>query len=144
MVAMLLRLFFEYFGDTSLIAEKGVERIGFLVGFLPPASSADAYIHFVSVHPVHRQSGIGRRLSETFFDIARRANRSRVCCVTSAVNQHSIAFHRAMGFAMKPSETTVNGLPYLRDYDGTGEDRVVFVKPLDPLVVSTSESRECP
>lgn len=137
MAAMLPRLFFEYFADTSLIAEEDDERIGFLVGFLPPAPSADAYIHFVGVHPDHRQSGIGRRLYETFFDLDRCANRTRVCCVTSPVNQRSIAFHLAMGFAVKPSESSINGLPYQPGYDGPGEDRVVFVKQLDPSVVSS-------
>ncbi|MBM4075375.1 MAG: GNAT family N-acetyltransferase [Planctomycetes bacterium] len=136
MAAMLPRLFFNYFGSTSLIAEQDGERIGFLVGFMPPAPSTHAYIHFVGVDPDSRQAGVGRALYEAFFDLARSANRTKVCCVTSPVNQRSIAFHCAMGFDMKPSQTTIDGLPYHPDYDGPGEDRVVFVKPLDPSPVS--------
>lgn len=45
---------------------------------------------------------------------------------------------------MKPSATTIDGLPYHPDYDGPGEDRVVFAKPLEPSVVSTRESMKIP
>lgn len=69
MSAMLPRLFFEYFSDTSLIAEASGERIGFLVGFMPPTPSADAYVHFVGVHPDYRHAGVGRALYEAFFDL---------------------------------------------------------------------------
>ncbi len=64
------------------------------------------------------QTGIGRAFYEAFFELARRVNRTIVCCVMLPVNQRSIAFHRAMGFAMKPSETTIDGLQYYQDYDG--------------------------
>ena len=42
-----------------------------------------------------------------------------------------IAFHTRMGFAPKASETRLaDGIPYLADYDGPGEHRVVFAKQL--------------
>jgi ribosomal protein S18 acetylase RimI-like enzyme len=137
--AMLPRLFFEYFASTSLIAEADGERIGFLVGFLPPVPSTDAYIHFVGVRPGSRQAGIGRAIYKAFFDLACFENRARVCCVTSPANQRSIAFHLAMGFAIKPSQTTIDGLPFHPDYDGPGEDRIVFVKLLNSPPVSTGK-----
>lgn len=111
---------------------------------LSAASSFVPRLNFVGVHPDSRQAGVGRALYDAFFDLARSANRTRVCCVTSPVNQSSIAFHRAMGFDVKPSQTTIDGLPYHPDYDGPGEDRVVFVKPLDPSVASTIETVERP
>jgi hypothetical protein len=55
--------------------------------------------------------------------------RSVVRCVTSPINAQSIAFHTRMGFVPKPSATlNENGVPYIADYDGPGEDRVVFTK----------------
>ena len=79
------------------------------------------YIHFVGVSPEHRGGGLGRRLYERFFEDARAAGRTRVTCVTSPVNEGSVAFHEALGFT---SERVAH------DYDGPGEDRVLFVKTL--------------
>ena len=42
-----------------------------------------------------------------------------VRAVTSPVNTASIAFHRALGFAVSPVEP---------DYDGPGHDRVCFTR----------------
>lgn len=42
-------------------------------------------------------------------------------CVTSPVNQGSVAFHKALGFEVEK---------LAEDYDGPGEDRVLFVKRL--------------
>jgi len=66
-------------------------------------------------------SGIGRELYERFFALMRADGRSLVHAVTSPVNKGSIAFHQAMGFSA--SEPVV-------DYDGPGQDRVVFTRSL--------------
>lgn len=54
-----------------------------------------------------------------------------VRCVTSPVNQSSIAFHLRMGFSAEPNKNSVDGLPVAKDYDGAGGDRVLFYKRLD-------------
>jgi hypothetical protein len=46
------------------------------------------------------------------------------------VNKNSIAFHLGIGFEIEPSATLINGVPTHRDYDGPGQDRVLFVKRL--------------
>src|ERR1700748_2883219 len=51
MAGMLPRLFFEHFTDTCFAAERDGELAGFLVGFLSQSRPAEAYIHFVGVHP---------------------------------------------------------------------------------------------
>lgn len=48
---MLPKLFFDHFTDTSLIAEKDGEILGFLIGFLSQSLTDESYIHFVGVHP---------------------------------------------------------------------------------------------
>ena len=122
MAPMLPRLFFVHFEATSYVVDDGDGQLAaFLIGFLSQTDPAEAYIHFVGVSPEHRGGGLGRQLYERFFEDARAAGRTRVTCVTSPVNEGSVAFHEALGFT---SESVAH------DYDGPGEDRVLFVKTL--------------
>jgi ribosomal protein S18 acetylase RimI-like enzyme len=122
MAPMLPKLFFLHFEGTSFVAEdeKG-DLTGFLCGFLSQTDEDEAYIHFVGVTPDHRGEGLGRALYERFFDEVRAHGRTVVRCVTSPVNQNSVAFHEALGFEMDR---------VVEDYDGPGEDRVLLVKRL--------------
>jgi len=120
MAPMLPRLFFVHFEGTSYVVDDDEGQLAaFLIGFLSQTDPDEAYIHFVGVAPEHRGEGLGRRLYERFFDDARAAGRLRVRCVTSPANTQSVAFHEALGFAAER---------IARDYDGPGEDRVLFVK----------------
>jgi predicted GNAT superfamily acetyltransferase len=118
---MLPKLFFVHFGDTSFVVERDGELVGFLIGFLSQTETDEAYVHFVGVSPGERGSGLGRTLYERFFAVARENGRTRVSCVTSPLNEGSIAFHRSLGF--EPSRPQPG-------YDGPGEDRVVLSRPL--------------
>ena len=122
MRAMLPRLFFEHFRDTSFVAEDDGELVGFLCGFLSQTHPDQAYVHFVGVRPDRRGSGLGRELYERFFAAARAADRSIVRCVTGPVNRASIAFHRGLGFEVEAE---------VADYDGAGAARVLLRKRLD-------------
>ena len=123
MAPMLPRLFFVHFEGTSYVVDDGDgQLVAFLIGFLSQTDPDEAYIHFVGVSPEHRGGGLGRQLYERFFEDARAAGRTRVTCVTSPVNEGSVAFHEALGFI---SERVAH------DYDGPGEDRVLFVKTLE-------------
>jgi ribosomal protein S18 acetylase RimI-like enzyme len=121
MAAMLPRLFFEHFGDTSFVAENDGELAGFLCGFLSQSEAHAAYVHFVGVAPTMRGSGLARTLYECFFEVARAHGRDVVQAVTSPVNTTSVAFHRAMGFEVREP---------VPGYDGPGEDRVRLTKRL--------------
>ncbi|MCK2217619.1 GNAT family N-acetyltransferase [Actinomadura sp. ATCC 31491] len=137
------RLFLDHFHRTSLIAstpepttslsepttsppgpaslsESG-EMTGFLIGFLSPSAEHEAYIHFVGVSPRARGAGLARTLYETFFDLARKHDRSVVKAITSPLNTTSIAFHQRMGF-------TVQGP--LPAYNGPGTTLMTFERPL--------------
>lgn len=127
---MLPKLFFIHFRETSFIAETAGEIDGFLIGFLSQSVAAEAYIHFVGVHPAARQRGIGRTLYTRFFSTVQQLGCKQVRCVTSPHNQQSIAYHQRMGFVAESGDAQVGAIPYWRDYDGAGEDRVVFVKQL--------------
>jgi len=119
MAAMLPKLFFVHFRDTSFVAEESGRLVGFLCGFRSQSYDDEAYIHFVGVDPAQRAAGLGRALYERFF--AAVAPRTVVRAVTSPVNERSVAFHRALGFEVERVDES---------YDGAGEARVLLVKHL--------------
>src|SRR4029077_13874733 len=68
MAAMLPKLFFVHFRDTSFVAEDDDGSLaGVLCGFRSQTFADEAYIHFVGVDPTRRAGGLGRALSERFF-----------------------------------------------------------------------------
>jgi ribosomal protein S18 acetylase RimI-like enzyme len=123
---MLPRLFFEHFGDTSFVVEEDDSVVGFLVGFVSPTRPGEAYIHFVGVRPDRRGRGLARDLYAHFFDVVAARGCRTVGCITAPLNAGSVAFHRAMGFELVEGDTVVGGVPIHTEYDGPGEDRVVF------------------
>jgi GNAT superfamily N-acetyltransferase len=130
MRGLLPRLFFDHFADTSLVAEDDGRLIGFLIGFRSPARAGEAYIHFVGVHPGHRQRGVARALYTRFFALMQQQGCVSARCITALINRASIAFHTRMGFALEPGATTIAGVAFTPAYDGPGHDRVQFVKRL--------------
>jgi ribosomal protein S18 acetylase RimI-like enzyme len=116
MAAMLPKLFFVHFRDTSFVAEDDDGSLaGFLCGFRSQTYADEAYIHFVGVDPGRRAAGLGRALYERFFEAVRE--RSVVRAVTSPLNERSVAFHQALGFEVERIDD---------DYDGRGEARVLL------------------
>jgi ribosomal protein S18 acetylase RimI-like enzyme len=117
MRALLPRLFFDHFHDTSVAAVDGSgQLVGFLVGFLSPAEPDLGYVHFIGVDPQLRGAGLGRRLHTRFAEIVAAAGRSCIEAVTSPANTGSVAFHTALGFS-----ATLDP-----DHDGAGRPLVVF------------------
>ena len=119
MAAMLPKLFFVHFRDTSFVAEEDGHVVAFLCGFRSQTHDDEAYIHFVGVDPLQRGAGLGRELYERFFSAV--APRTTVRAVTSPVNARSVAFHQALGFEVERVD---------EDYDGRGEARVLLKKRL--------------
>lgn len=130
MADMLPKLFFVHFRPTSFVAEHNNRIVGFVVGFVSQTFPEEAYIHFVGVHPDFRKAELGRALYERFFSSAAKLGCHTVRCVTSPINKSSISFHRSMGFSAENSEKIVDDIPVAKEYDGKGEDRVLFFKNL--------------
>jgi predicted GNAT superfamily acetyltransferase len=126
---MLPRLFFQHFTDTSFIAEDDDGLAGFLVGFLSSAQPGVAYIHFVGVRRDRRRTGLAAELYRRFFAQATAAGCHRVEAITGPPNRRSQAFHVAMGFTAT-GDTEIDGVAAWRDYDGPGQHRVAFARPL--------------
>ncbi|GLL02260.1 GNAT family N-acetyltransferase [Dactylosporangium matsuzakiense] len=129
--ALLPRLYFQHFTDTSRIVEDDGALVAFLIGFLSPARPDEAYVHFVGVDPARQGQGLGRDLYEWFFALARGRGRTVVRAITSAGNAGSHAFHTRMGFVAQPGPRQFEGRPVQPDYDGPGLDRVAFVRHLE-------------
>src|SRR5262245_57712881 len=122
MAPMLPRLFFVHFEGTSYVMDDDDGQLAaFLIGFLSQADPEEAYIHFVGVSPEHRGEGLGRQLYERFFAEASAHGRRRVRCGRCPATEQSVASHKALGLDVSK---------VARDYDGPGEDRVLFLKQL--------------
>lgn len=116
MAVLLPRLFLEHFAGTSLVAEDDDGRLaGFLVGFDSPDHPGESYVHFLGVRPDQRGAGLGRVLHDRFAREAFERGRATVRCVTSTVNEASVAFHTSIGFV-------VDGIDRPRVLAGDGAD----------------------
>nr|WGD66408.1 GNAT family N-acetyltransferase [Bacillus velezensis] len=122
------RLFFEHFQDTSFITYEPEGMTGFLIGFQSQSDPETAYIHFSGVHPDFRKMQIGKQLYDRFMETVKNRGCTKVNCVTAPVNKVSIAYHTKLGFEVEKGTKTVNGIPVFANYDGPGEDRILFVK----------------
>ncbi|HEX4813747.1 MAG TPA: GNAT family N-acetyltransferase [Nonomuraea sp.] len=113
------RLFLDHFHRTSLIAGNPDGMAGFLIAFLSPSASDEAYIHFVGVSPSHRRTGLARTMYEHFFTLARAQGRQVVKAITSSGNATSIAFHTRLAFTPSPP---------IPGYNGPGTELVTFTR----------------
>jgi GNAT superfamily N-acetyltransferase len=126
MADMLPKLFFVHFRNTSFVAEHDGKMVGFVVGFQSQTFPEEAYIHFVGVDPNLRKHGLASALYERFFAAVTALGCRTVRCVTAPINKGSIAFHRRQGFHIEGRAETLDGISFAENYDGTGEDRVLF------------------
>lgn len=131
MADMLPKLFFNHFQNTSYIIEQDNKIIAFLIGFVSQTYPDEAYIHFVGVHPEYRKTGVAKKLYQLFFDNVQQLGCNTIRCVTSPINKTSIAFHTKLGFKVEKGNGEVEGIHVHTNYDGEGQDRVLFVKQLN-------------
>lgn len=124
------RLFLQFFTQTSWIVEDESSEIGaFLIGFRSQDDPDVAYIHFVGVDPELRRSGIASGLYDLFFDEMRTRGCTEVRAITGPFNKRSQAFHVSKGFTPH-GDRDIDGVMAYPDYDGPGEPRVAFSRPL--------------
>ncbi|MRG86013.1 GNAT family N-acetyltransferase [Salinibacillus xinjiangensis] len=128
MTHLLPRFLFDNFYDTSFVIEKDDNIIGFLIGFLSQSNKEEAYIHLVGVNPKNRREGVGSTLYNQFFTTVKKSKVKRVRCITSPVNKNSIDYHTNIGFSIVEGDKLVDEIPVHTNYDGKGNERVLFVK----------------
>jgi hypothetical protein len=59
-----------------------------------------------------------------------KARVKKVRCITSLVNKKSIAYHTNLGFRIVQGDKLIDDIPVHTNYDGKGNERVLFVKNL--------------
>ena len=125
---LVVRSWFRHAGSTSWVAEDAAGLpVGFLIGYRSQDRPTEAVIHLVGVDPGHRRGGIGRALIGSFLaDVARAG--VMVTALGWPDDPIAVAFFRALGFRADdgPGSRNLYGTPAFPDYDGDGEDRVVF------------------
>jgi ribosomal protein S18 acetylase RimI-like enzyme len=101
-----------------LVAEDDGLVVGF-VGYVGPGRDREdifdpswALIRLLSVDPVARGRGIGRALSETGIERARRDGASVIALHTSPVMSVALGMYLRMGFIHTRAIADRNGLPY--------------------------------
>ncbi|MEQ1735694.1 MAG: GNAT family N-acetyltransferase [Rhodoglobus sp.] len=131
MLGMLMpRLFLQFFTQTSWIVESESGDVGaFLIGFRSLDDPEICYIHFVGVDPEVRRTGLATVLYELFFEKMKASGCTEVRAITGSFNRRSQAFHEAMGFTAH-GDREIDGVMAYPDYDGPGEPRVAFTRPL--------------
>ena len=105
---------------------------GFVVAFISQDDPATGYVHMIAANPNRRRKGLGRALyARAFADLEAHGAR-RVTAVTWPCNRQSVAFHLAMGFRIDdgPGTQQIYSITAYPDFDGDGEDRVVFHRDL--------------
>ncbi len=113
--------FFYELGGTALVADRGGEMAGFLLGFVAPKQPPVGYVHLVGIHPEHRRQGVGQRLYEHFGNLSKEAGATQMKAISPVGDEGALRFHVALGFEAEK----------ITDYAGPGRARVVYLRALD-------------
>jgi len=129
------RFLLAHFASTSLLAETAEGKVaGYLIGFMSPDHPEQAVLHTAAVNPNLRRRGIGRELYRRFGDLARDRGATLLVAPVWPGDPIAVAFHRALDFEPRGGDGAVPlyGTLAWPDYDFPGEDRVIFVRRIDP------------
>ena len=120
----------EHFKNTCFIAEDRGAMIGYLLGLRSQSSPDVALVHLVQVAPRLRGNGVGRRMYNQFQAEMKKLGCKTITTHSRPENNSCNRYYRAMGFTAVKDENSVevNGMPCVKDYNGPGKHRVVWVK----------------
>jgi ribosomal protein S18 acetylase RimI-like enzyme len=95
-------LYVHEFGETSVLAERDGEILGYLLGFVN--QDGIGYIHAVAVRRRARGAGLARRMYARFEERVRARGAGGLKAITAPENTGSRAFHEALGFSVEEVE----------------------------------------
>ncbi len=114
-------VWFRQFSDAALAVRAPDGTLGgYLLGCL---TRRVAYVHVVAVRPSMRGMGVARDMYEVVLARAAQLGCLTVEAITTPGNAASLALHQSLGFTATLTS----------DYAGSGQDRVLFVRPAQPL-----------
>ena len=130
--ALVHPMFFYELGKFARVVEdlaNGGRVVGFLLGFIVPASEAMprvdgapahavGYVHLVGIDPPYRRQGVARALYQEFAASCAAAGCHHLKAITNVGNVGSARFHQALGWTGGEDP----------DYAGPGRRRIVFNK----------------
>lgn len=126
------RTWFRHFGGTGWLAEASADRrpLGVLLGLRSADRPSDAAIHVVAVDPAFRRRGIGRDLVERFAAQVAVAGVTSIEATCRPEDRIALAFFAGLGFEpyAGPGSSRIYGVPAFADWEGAGEDRVLFLR----------------
>jgi GNAT superfamily N-acetyltransferase len=111
-------VFFYELGELARVVEQDGIIVGFLLGFLTPASPPVGYVHLLGIHPDYRRRGVGRILYQAFEEDCRERGCHALKGISTVGNEVSLAFHRMLGWDAE----------CIDDYAGPARRRVVYHK----------------
>lgn len=114
------------FGNTAFVIKDNDTVAAYLFGYISQCRPI-GYVHLIAVRKNFQRSGYGKILYDKFVDEAKKADCKYIKAITSLTNTASINFHTRLGM-MLTGEDEKEGIRYIKDYSGPGEDRVVFIK----------------
>lgn len=117
-------MFVNEFGDCAFIVRDQEKVVAYLFGFIAHAEPV-AYVHLVGVRPSHRHLGLARQLYDYFTRFAVSQGCRQLRAITNPENAGAIRFHQSLGFHLE-GVPNAEEVPVVKDYGGTGGDRVVF------------------
>lgn len=87
---------FRQLAASGLVARYKNEIVGYLLGVIP--LDGPAYIHLVAARDDFRHQGIGRKLYDSFIELARSKGKTEVQATTMPENSAAVSFHSSIGF----------------------------------------------
>jgi GNAT superfamily N-acetyltransferase len=117
------------FGNTAFVIKEDDLIIGYLFGFFSQTEPT-GYVHLLGIRESHQRKGLGTKLYTHFISLCSERGIKKIKAITSSGNSKSIAFHtKQIGMALK-GQPNDDGIIVVKDYSGTGQDRVVFERNL--------------
>jgi ribosomal protein S18 acetylase RimI-like enzyme len=104
-----MKLVGEFLGDKRhhiVVAVDGGIVVGFASGvhYVHPDKAAELWVNEVAVAPTHRGRGLGKRILQTIFEVARERGCGQAWVLTDRDNEAAMGLYQSVGGVAAPKE----------------------------------------